>query len=483
MKRIILSIFLVGQVVSAGRPNILFMFSDDHAPTAISAYGSKLIQTPNLDRIAREGVRFDRCLVTNSICGPSRAVVLTGKHSHLNGFKTNKDTFNGSQQTISKLMRKGGYQTAIIGKWHLKSAPTGFDHWEVLPGQGNYYNPGFKTAEGLRKYTGYCTDIITDLTLEWLENGRDESKPFFLMYHHKAPHGKWDPAPRHLSLFDDTTFPEPETLFDDYKNRSSAASNHAMGILKHMGDARLHLVPPRSINKEQLVDWNAAYGPKNRAMRKANYNEHDQTKWNYQRYIKDYLRVVTAVDENIGRMLEYLDKSGLSENTVVIYSSDQGFYLGEHGWFDKRWMYEPSLRTPLLIRWPGKVKKGGVSDEMVSNLDFAPTMLDVAGLSIPDDMQGRSFLPMLHGREIGDWRKSFYYRYYEGSGHNVAEHEGVRDERYKLIHFHTLNEWELFDLDRDPDEMRSEYNNPEFANVRKRLEAELVRLKRLYEVP
>ena len=340
---------LLTTAVAAGdkRPNIVFIFSDDHAYQAISAYGSNRNVTPHLDRIAKEGMLFRNCLVTNSICGPSRAVILTGKHSHLNGFMTNGDRFDGSQQTFPKLVQKAGYQTAMIGKWHLKSDPTGFDYWHVLLGQGPYYNPPMKSAKGTEKITGYTTEIITDLTLDWLKNGRDKDKPFVLMCQHKAPHRNWQPGPKYLTMFDDVELPEPETLWDDYKNRATPASTQAMTIANHLSANDLKLNAPRGLTEEQTKLWNAAYGPKNEAFKKANLQGKELIKWKYQRYAKDYLRCVAAVDDNVGRVLDYLDDADLADNTVVIYASDQGWYLGEHGWYDKRWMYEESFRTPL----------------------------------------------------------------------------------------------------------------------------------------
>ncbi len=467
-------------------PNILFLFSDDHALNAISAYGGPLAEiapTPNFDRIAREGMRFENCLVTNSICAPSRAVILTGKHSHLNGQRTNGDTFDGSQQTAPKLLRKAGYQTAIVGKWHLKSTPTGFDHYEVLKGQGQYYNPLLITNGENVTHTGYTTDIITDRAIDWLEH-RDKKKPFFLMCQHKAPHGRWEPALRHLTLFDDIEIPEPPTLFDDYANRSPAPAGHAMGIADHMGDHRLMFKYSSKHTPEQLEALNAYYLPRNEAYHKANLTGKARTRWHYQRYIKNYLRCVRAVDENIGRMLDWLEEHGLAKNTVVIYSSDQGFWLGEHGWFDKRWMYEESLHTPLLARWPGVVAPGSVNDDIVSNLDYAETFLEIAGAPIPDDMQGRSLVPILRGETPSDWRKTFYYHYYEAGGHGVPIHFGVTDGRYKLIRFpdDNLDTWEFFDLERDPHEMRSEYDNPEYAGKIEELKSELERLRREYQL-
>ena len=467
---------------SQKRPNILFIFSDDHGYQALSCYGSNRNQTPNLDRIAQEGMRFDRAFVTNSICGPSRAVVLTGKYGHLNGFVRNGDRFDGTQQTVSKLLQQAGYQTAVIGKWHLESDPIGFDYWHILFGQGPYYNPPMKTAEARVNHEGYTTDIITDLTLDWLKEGRDPNKPFFLMYQHKAPHRNWQPGPKYLTKYDDVTIPEPETLFDDYSGRGPAARNQQMTVAEHLNRDDLKLDTPKNLTEEQRKQWEAAYGPKNEAFEKSNLKGKDLTRWKYQRYAKDYLRCVDSVDENVGRVLDYLDESGLAENTIVIYTSDQGWYLGEHGWYDKRWMYEESFRTPLIVRWPGHVKPGSDSDKMVMNLDFASTFLDIANAPIPDDIQGESLVPILEGKQTPDWRTSVYYHYYEFPGaHSVAKHLGVRTDRYKLIHFYDEGYWELFDLQKDPNELQSVYDDPAYAAVQKELKAELERLQRKYK--
>lgn len=468
------------------RPNILFIFTDDHALNALSAYGgplAKLAPTPHLDRIAKEGMLFRHCLVSNSICAPSRAVILTGKHSHLNGQRTNKDTFDGSQQTVSKLLQRAGYQTAIVGKWHLKSTPTGFHHFEVLKGQGQYYNPLLFTNGEMVKHTGYTTDIITDQALKWIDQ-RDQNKPFFLMAQHKAPHGRWEPALRHLKTFEDIQIPEPPTLFDDYSGRSEAPANHKMGIAEHIGPSRLMLRYSSKFTPEQYKIFDGHFRPLNEAMQKLDLKGKKLTRWNYQRYIKNYLRCVKAVDENIGRMLDYLDENGLSKNTVVIYSSDQGFWLGEHGWFDKRWMYEESLHTPLLVRWTGRTKPGSTNTDLVSNLDFAQTFLDIAGAPQPKDMQGRSLLPILHGKTPEDWRKTHYYHYYEAGGHGVPIHFGVTDGRYKLIRFpdEKLNTWEFFDLKVDPQEMKSRLNAPKYSKIIAGLKKELTRLRKHYQV-
>ncbi len=479
------------------RPNIVFIFTDDHALQAIGAYGSIINKTPNIDRLADEGMIFRNAFCTNSICAPSRAVIQTGKHSHMNGVLDNILIFDSAQVTFPKLLRQGGYQTAMIGKWHLKSEPVGFDFWKVLPGQGQYYNPDFRTPDGLQRIEGYVTDIITDVSLEWLENGRDKNKPFMLMTQHKAPHRTWMPGPEHLNMYDDVDIPEPETLFDDYSGRASGAKMQEMEIDRHMRfgwDLKVLKDPTDTVDlevwnarmkrftPEQKDAWNAAYEPKNKIFMEANLKGKDLVRWKYQRYIKDYLRCIASVDDNIGRLLDYLDESGLAENTIVIYSSDQGFYLGEHGWFDKRWMYEESLHMPYIVKWPGVTKPGSVNTDMVQNIDFAETFLEMAGLDIPNEMQGRSLIPLLQGKTPDDWRKSIYYHYYEYPGwHMVQKHNGVRTDRYKLINYYELGEKELFDLETDPQEMKSLYNDPEYAEIQTQLEDELQRLKLFYK--
>ncbi len=470
------------------RPNILFIFTDDHAYQSISAYGSMINQTPNIDRIARAGMRFDRCYVTNSICGPMRAVIQTGKYSHLNGFLVNGNQFDGTQQTFPKLLQKAGYQTAVVGKWHLGEhmVPQGFDYSEVLIGQGPYYNPPMIKNGKHVKHVGYTTDIVTDLAMNWLSQERDPEKPFLLMYQHKAPHRNWQPGPKYLNRYDDTTIPEPETLFDDYAGRGTPARTQDMTIAETMTDVDLKLVAPKNLTAEQLETWNAAYEPKNKAFREAKLTGKDLVRWKYQRYIKDYLRCIDSVDENIGRMLDYLEQADLADNTVVIYCSDQGFYLGEHGWFDKRWMYEESLRTPFIVHWPAVTQPGSVNNDIVSPLDFAQTFLEIAGSPQPDDMQGRSLVPVLKGQTPDDWRTAFYYHYYEFPGwHDVRRHYGVTDGRYKLIRFYEpdVDEWELYDLASDPNELKSVHDQPEFADVQRKMMAELARLREEYGVP
>ena len=470
---------LAGRLNAAERPNILFVFTDDHASHAISAYGSKINKTPNLDRLANDGMLFRNCFCTNSICGPSRAVILTGKHSHLNGVHRNGPTFDGSQQTFPKLLQKSGYTTAMIGKWHLRSSPTGFDYWNVLIGQGPYYNPEMKTAAGIKTHTGYTTEIITEFALDWLKEGRDDSKPFMLMYQHKAPHRNWAPGPDYLTMYDDVTLPEPATLFDDYEGRTSAAKTQEMTIANHFNpryDLKIDWAPG-NMTPEQRKAWDAAYGPKNKAFKEAKLEGKDLVRWRYQRYMKDYLRCVAAVDDNLGRVLDYLDESGLADNTIVIYSSDQGFYLGDHGWYDKRWMYEESLRMPLIVRWPGVVKPGSENHDLVQNLDFAETFLEIAGAEVPSDMQGESLVPVLKGKTPEDWRQAIYYHYFEFPGvHAVARHFGVRTATHKLIHYYQINEWELFDLQKDPDELRSVYGEADYQGEQQVLDGKLWRL-------
>jgi arylsulfatase A-like enzyme len=441
-----------------------------------------LNQTPNLDRLAKEGMRFEHCFCTNSICAPSRAVILTGKYSHLNGHIDNSKRFDGSQQTGPKLLQQAGYETAIIGKWHLQTDPTGFDYWNILPGQGVYYNPAMIEMGKQRKYQGYVTEIITEHALRWLKE-RKGDKPFYLMFHHKAPHREWEPAPKYLTLYDNKEIPEPATLFDDYTGRGRAAKEQDMTIAKTMNNRDVKLVPPNNLTPEQKARWDAAYGPKIKAFQEANPQGQDLVRWKYRRYMEDYLACIASVDDSVGRVLEYLEEAGLADNTIVFYTSDQGFYLGEHGWFDKRFMYEESLRMPLLVRYPKEIRAGSVNSDIVMNLDFGETFLDYAGARVPEDMQGRSLRPLLQGRTPGDWRKSMYYHYYEYPAvHSVKRHYGVRTDRYKLIHFYNdIDEWELYDLKNDPDEMRNVYGDPAYAETVKELTAELKRLRTKYQ--
>ncbi len=472
----------------ARRPNIVLIYSDDHAYQAISAYGDprRLVETPHIDRLSREGMRFDRCLVPNSICGPCRAIVLTGKYSHINGFYNNSNSrFDGSQPTFPKILRQAGYQTAIFGKWHLVSPPTGFDSWCILPGQGVYYHPPMIRQGQREQLTGYVTDRITDLALDWLKS-RDKSKPFLLMCQHKAPHREWLPAIRHLGHDKDRVYPEPATLFDDYSGRGKAEHDQDMTIARTMTAKDLKFTEPEGLTPEERKAWDAYYGPRNQAFKAANLTGADLVRFKYNRYLHDYLGCIKAVDESVGRLLDYLDAEQLANDTLVIYTSDQGFYLGEHGWFDKRWIFEESLRTPLLMRWPGVIQPGRVDDHLVSNVDFAETFLDAAGAPIPADMQGRSLLPILKGKTPADWRSSFYYQYYEyPAPHHVRPHYGVVTDRYKLVRFAAPddNSWELFDRKTDPHELRSVYNEPAYAQTRDELKHELARLREVLHVP
>jgi arylsulfatase A-like enzyme/lysophospholipase L1-like esterase len=513
------SIILFGLLIcqltqAAPRPNIVFIFSDDHAVQAISAYGSQINQTPHIDRLAREGALFTNSFCANSLCGPSRACILTGKHSHLNGFLRNGNRFDSNQTTFPPLMRQAGYQTAVIGKWHLGTDPVGFDYWEVLPGQGSYYNPVFLQMDGSRKRRqGYCTDLITDRSLTWLKEQRDPDKPFLLMCQHKAPHRNWSPAQRHFSLYQNEKIPEPETLHDDYANRSPLLQENEMTLRGHMHwahDMKLHgenQFPKyfedkhkngeyRRMTDQQKQAWDAHYEPENQAflqqMRARELTDEQILSWKYQRYIKDYLRSIAAVDDGVGRILDYLDESGLAENTLVIYSSDQGFYLGEHGWYDKRWMFEESLKMPFVARWPGKIAAGARPQALIQNIDYGPTFLEMAGVEVPAEMQGRSLLPVLqneglaeaeeqdNGRQAGaqipaGWRDAIYYAYYENAAvHNVPVHDGVRTDRYKLMFFPRGLEWQLFDLQQDPQEMVSVHDDPAYAD-------QLAGLKKRYQ--
>lgn len=502
------------------QPNIILIMTDDHTRQAMGGYGG-VIETPNLDRIAAEGIRMDNFYVPNAISGPSRACILTGKYSHKNGFTDNSKTFDGDQQTFPKLLQKAGYQTAMIGKWHLNSDPQGFDYWSILKGQGEYYSPLFIENGVERIDSGYVTDIITDKAIAFLKN-RDKKKPFAMLYYHKAPHRNWMPAQRHLGYYDDHIFPEPDNLFDDYSGRGRAAKEQEMSIAKNLwpqwdlkvmteeefgksyaeledtGNANMDDVKRANdqgnsysqmkgayerMNKEERKHWNEAY-----AQRIAEYksmqgrvSEEEMTSWKYQQYMKDYCAVVKGVDENVGRLLDYLKSIGELDNTLIIYTSDQGFYLGEHGWFDKRFMYEESFTSPMLMRLPGAIKAGRTSKAFAMNIDLAPTILDYAGVEIPSDIQGRSLRPVVEneGKAPEGWRTAVYYHYYEyPSWHSVKRHYGIRTERYKLIHFYNdVDEWELYDLKKDPKEMKSVYDDPEYASVRDSMHKQLEQLQ------
>lgn len=485
-------------------PNIVFIMSDDHAYQAISAYGHGLNETPNIDRIANEGAIFTRATVTNSICAPSRAVVLTGKHSFKNGKVDNVQPFNWDQESFPKMLQANGYQTALIGKIHLDGLPQGFDHSMVLPGQGHYYNPDFLVNGERKRFEGYVTEITTEHALNWLKEQRDPDKPFLLMYHQKAPHRNWKPAPKYLTLYDDKTFEPPSNYFDDYSGMGTAAKEQEMEVDGHARwghDFKLMVSPDgdstalggqlKRFNEEQLSQWHAAYEPKNQEFLETYYSgeelefNQDREKavgiWKFNRYIKDYLRTIKSVDDGVGEVLDYLDENGLADNTIVVYTSDQGFYLGEHGWFDKRFMYEQSFRTPLLIRYPPEIDAGIEIDKLVQNLDFAPTFLDYASVQAPDAMQGESFRQLVGGKS-DEWRDAVYYTYYEyPSVHMVKRHYGVATDRYKLMHFYyDIDEWEMYDLEKDPNEMNNVYDNPEYAEVQEQLHTRLSELRNHY---
>jgi arylsulfatase A-like enzyme len=440
----------------ATRPNILYIMADDHAAHAISAYGSQVNNTPQIDRLAREGMRFNQCFVTNSICTPSRACILTGKYSHMNGVPV-FNRFDGSQPTLAKYLQAANYHTGMIGKWHLGSDPTGFDYWNILPGQGVYDDPVFIEMGQRKKHAGYVTDLITDFSIEFLKN-RPADKPFFLMCHHKAPHRPWQPDEKHAKLFENVQVPEPKTFDDEQSNfatRSDAAREATMRIDRDLKPADLKKTPPEGLSEAELK------------------------RWKYQRFMQDYLACIASIDDSVGRLLDYLDRNGLAENTIVIYTSDQGFFLGDHDWFDKRFMYEESLRMPFLIRWPNHIKPNSINNDMILNVDFAPMLLAAAGGEVPADMQGRSFLPLLSGQTPADWRTAMYYRYYHyPKDHRVQPHYGIRTERYKLIYFNKIDQWELYDLKEDPYELNNLYGDPSQAETVKRLKAELYRLKK-----
>ena len=496
------------QAPTTKRPNIVFIMSDDHAYQAISAYSNRLIETPNIDRIAKMGMLFTNATVTNSICAPSRATILTGKHSHLNGKIDNDFPFDTTNVTFPQLFQEAGYQTAMFGKLHFGNAPKGFDQYKILPGQGSYYNPDFITKnEGTIRVEGYVTDIITDMTLDWLKEERNPSDPFLLFYLHKAPHREWLPAERHLEEFTQRTFPEPATLFDDYSGRGRAAKEAEMNLLKHMnwsGDSKIYPAVMRELGipgtsnwdtlafsrevgrltPAQLANWTRSYDQVNADLKESypSMDDKEKMQWRYQRYMQDYLGTIRAVDENVGRVLDYLEANKLMDNTIIVYTSDQGFYLGEHGWFDKRFVYDESFKTPLLVAWPGKVAPGSKSTEMVQNLDYAQTFLDAAGIPAPVDMQGESLLPLLTGNSESWTRDAVYYHYYEYPAvHMVKRHYAIVTEQYKLVHYYyDVDEWELIDRIKDPQELRNVYDDPSYAPVVAELHRKLEALRKQY---
>lgn len=458
--------------MSTKQPNILFIMSDDHAAQAISSYNKELVDTPNIDRIANEGMRFDNVYCTNSLCAPSRASVLTGNYSHENGVRGLSEYFDGRQQTFPKLLQEDGYETALVGKWHLghggHSDPTGFDYWNVFPDQGDYHNPLMMEMGEEKQVEGYATDRITDLSIDWLNN-RDNEKPFMMMVHHKAPHRPWQPPEKYKTLFEDKEFKTPSTFNDNYGDRANAAKIADMRI-EDLKEEDVKGVPPTGLSKQEVKEWK------------------------FQRYIKDYLRCVVSIDDNVGRLLDYLDDHQLAEDTVIIYTSDQGFFLGEHGWYDKRFMYEESLQMPFVMRYPKETTPGSVSTDMIINNDFAPTLLDYCHVQAKDKMQGESFRAVAKGETPDNWRDAVYYRYWEHlTIHNVTAHYGVRTNRYKLIYYYgdpldvigavpepMEPEWELFDLENDPLELKNEYNNVAYADTVIELKGRLARLRKQY---
>ena len=498
-----LSLALLPAAVAAQqRYNIVYIMTDDHTAQMMSCYDNRFVETPNLDRIANDGVRFVNSYVANSLSGPSRACMLTGKHSHKNGFTNNEHgIFDGSQQTMPKLMQQAGYQTAIIGKWHLVSEPTGFDYWNILPAQGDYYNPNFINMDGTQtRETGYVTNIVTDKAIDWMEHKRDKTKPFILFIHHKACHRDWLPELKYLREYEDKTFALPSTFDDDYEGRPAAAAqemeiknNDHMDIVYDNkmytpgADTRLtptYLAMVGRLNSKDRAEYDYFYDSLTLDFNKRHLEGRQLAEFKYQRYMRDYAKVLKTLDDNVGRTLDYLKQAGLLENTLVVYTSDQGFYMGEHGWFDKRFMYEESLNTPLVMRLPDGLKAHGDIKEMVQNIDYAPTFLDLAGAKIPSDIQGVSLLPLLKGEHPKNWRKSVYYHYYEyPAEHSVKRHYGVRSsDGWKLIHFYNdINEWELFNLNEDPNELHNIYGKPGTEKQTKRLMKELIRLQKQYD--
>ena len=502
-----LAILCLLSISSEGQqPNIIYIMSDDHDADAISAYNKKFIATPNMDRIAKDGIRFTNCFVGNSICSPVRATVLTGQHSHLNGIKDNRTPFDGSKITLPRLLKEAGYQTVLIGKWHLHSLPTGFDYWTVLPGQGVYYSTRLINMKNdTVRYNEYATSLITKQALSWLKKQRDPSKPFFVMMHHKAPHRNWVPELKWLEVFSKKKFPEPPTLYADTVGKGTAFRHQRMSILKDMTlctDLKIdpqyimdipHLRPDsneirsynsfmNSIPEYQRIKMKTIFAERGKLLQKLKPTGNELLKLKYQWYMQDYLACIASVDESVGQILNYIDESGLSENTMVIYTSDQGFYLGENGWFDKRFMYDVSMQTPLLMKWKGKIKPGSVNTSLVQNIDFAPTMLDVAGVKAPDWMQGLSLKSIVTGKQSELARKELYYRYYEYPiDHYVIPHMGIREKHYKLIYFYTANEWEFYDLKNDPQEQKNLIRTPKYRAEIERMRKKLIETKSRYK--
>ncbi|MBT4518767.1 MAG: sulfatase [Halieaceae bacterium] len=475
---------------AAERPNIVFIMSDDHAVRAVGAYGSSLVETSSIDRIAAGGVRFDRAYVGNAICGPSRATTMTGLHSHANGFYSNEwsGEFDGHQQTLPKLLQSAGYQTAVIGKWHLYSDPVGFDHWQVIDNvmeQGTYYNPSFRSPAGVEETTGYVADLVTDKAIDWLDSARASDQPFLLMYHHKTPHRDWMPGPLELRDWDeDARVDEPDSLLRDLSVLNSARREARMTIADYMTDIDVKLSKSSHLNQQQARLWEDTFTPGNAAYEASRPDGSEDVRWKYQRYIKTYLASITSMDRQIGRLLDYLDDNGLMENTLLIYTSDQGFFLGENGWFDKRWMDEVSSRVPLLMQWSGHIPAGSSTAGLVQNIDYAPTLLDAVGVEAPLAMHGISLLPLVTTGAQQDWERDLYYHFYENPGfHGVARHYGIRTDRYKLVHYYRKGEWELFDLLQDPADQNDLYGRSGYEAITANLKRRLQALRQQYKVP
>ncbi len=484
-----------------GPYNIVYIMTDDHTAQMMSCYDTRYMETPNLDRIAADGVRFTNSFVANSLSGPSRACIITGKHSCANKFYDNTTcVFDATQQTFPKLLQQAGYQTAIVGKWHLESLPTGFDFWEVLPGQGDYYNPDFITQQNdTVRREGYITDIITDDAIDWMENKRDKAKPFCLMINHKAIHRNWMADTTDLALYEDKVFPLPETFYDDYEGRPAAAAQE-MSIAEDMDliydlkmiapgkDSRLRELYESFLGRmkpDERAAWDRFYNPLVEDFYKRDLKGRELAEWKFQRYMRDYMKTVKSLDDNVGRVLDYLEEKDLLKNTLVVYTSDQGFYMGEHGWFDKRFMYEESMRTPLIMRLPDGFSRRGDITELVQNIDYAPTFLELAGAAVPDDIQGLSLVPLLKGEHPDDWRTALYYHFYEyPAEHMVKRHYGIRTDRYKLIHFYNdIDEWELYDMQNDPHELDNLYGREGYDELTAELKSRLLYLQEQYGDP
>lgn len=505
MRLLILLLLVPAFMHAQQRPNIIFIMSDDHDADAISAYNNQLIQTPSIDRIAKEGMLFSRAFVANSICGPVRATLITGQHSHKNGMRDNRTRFDSSKITTPKLFQQAGYQTAIVGKWHLHSYPTGFDYWKILPGQGLYVEPRFISMKGdTTTQHGYATDVITDEAIQWMDK-RDPSKPFLLHIHHKAPHRYFLAPLKYIEQYHNKQFPEPATLYADMEGHGTAWTLQTMSILNDMKLCSDLKVDPRFImdipglkpDSAEIAYYHSIMNripEPDRSRIKKIYEERgvllqqqrpsgkELLKYKYQWYMQDYLACVASIDENVGRVLDYLDKNHLTENTLIVYTGDQGMYLGENGWFDKRWMYDVSMQAPLLMRWPGHIRPGKKNNTMVQNIDFAPTLLGAAAINIPEWMQGINLTPLITGKEKSLSRHHLYYRFYEyQADHTVMPHLGVRGERYKLIYFHTVNEWEFYDLKKDPDEQHNLIGNADMQHKIQEMKEMLNVLRAKYE--